>query len=198
MMELTLEKTSWIHLCIDMQRMFAEKTPWQVPWMAKVSPQIHEIVGRHASRTIFTRFVPPRRAREMPGMWRHYYEKWEMMTLDQRGPDMVDLVPTLRAMVSPARIFDKMTYSPWINGELHRALTKEGVDTIVMSGGETDVCVLAAVLGAIDHGYRVVLLKDAVCSGTDGTHDASLEVLHDRFSVQVEFMQTEQFLSKAG
>ncbi|QRF54578.1 cysteine hydrolase (plasmid) [Rhizobium rosettiformans] len=197
-MELTLEKTSWIHLCIDMQRMFAEKTPWQVPWMAKVSPQIHEIVGRHASRTIFTRFVPPRRAREMPGMWRHYYEKWEMMTLDQRGPDMVDLVPTLRAMVSPARIFDKMTYSPWINGELHRALTKEGVDTIVMSGGETDVCVLAAVLGAIDHGYRVVLLKDAVCSGTDGTHDASLEVLHDRFSVQVEFMQTEQFLSKAG
>jgi nicotinamidase-related amidase len=67
-----------------------------------------------------------------------------------------------------------------------------------MSGGETDVCVLAAALGAIDLGYRVVLLKDAVCSGTDVTHDASLEVLGDRFSVQVEFLQTEQFLSRAG
>lgn len=131
-------------------------------------------------------------------MWRHYYEKWEMMTLERLDPDMVDLVPTLKAMVPPAKIFDKMTYSPWTNGELHRALVKEGVDTIIMSGGETDVCVLAAALGAIDRGYRVVLLKDAVCSGTDQTHDASLEVLHDRFSVQVQFMQTEQFLSQAG
>ncbi|MEY9718161.1 nicotinamidase-related amidase [Sinorhizobium fredii] len=26
----------WIHLCIDMQRMFAEGTPWQVAWMPKV------------------------------------------------------------------------------------------------------------------------------------------------------------------
>ncbi|MFN7090566.1 MAG: cysteine hydrolase family protein [Allorhizobium sp.] len=197
-MEFTFEKTSWIHLCIDMQRMFAEQTPWQVSWMTKVSAQIHEVAGRHASRTIFTRFVPPRFAQEMPGMWRHYYEKWEMMTLERLDPDMVDLVPTLKAMVPPAKIFDKMTYSPWTNGELHRALVKEGVDTIIMSGGETDVCVLAAALGAIDRGYRVVLLKDAVCSGTDQTHDASLEVLHDRFSVQVQFMQTEQFLSQAG
>jgi len=23
----------WIHLCIDMQRMSAEDTPWHVPWM---------------------------------------------------------------------------------------------------------------------------------------------------------------------
>ena len=68
------------------------------------------------------------------------------------------------------------------------------MDTLVLSGGEPDVCVLAAAFGAIDLGYRVVLLKDAVCSGAGQTHDASLEVLADRFSMQVKFLQTEQFL----
>lgn len=197
-MESPIARTQWIHLCIDMQRMFAEETPWQVPWMQKISPQIIEVAGRHASRTIFTRFIPPKRASDVSGMWRSYYEKWETMTLERLGPDMVDLVPTLKGMVPPARTFDKMTYSPWTTGELHRSLMKDRVDTLVLSGGETDVCILAATLGAVDLGYRVVLLKDAVCSGIDQTHDASLEVLHDRFSVQVQFLQTEEFLSVAG
>jgi nicotinamidase-related amidase len=186
----------WVHLCIDMQRMFAADTPWHVPWMRDVSPQVQEVARRHPQRTVFTRFVPPKRAEDMPGMWRSYYEKWDNMTLDRLGRDMVDLVPSLRALVPPARIFDKMTYSPWTTGELHRVLAGEGIETLAISGGETDVCVLAAALGAIDLGYRVILLKDAVCSGADETHDASLELLGDRFSVQLEISSTEEFLSR--
>ncbi|MCQ1781564.1 cysteine hydrolase [Neorhizobium galegae] len=192
-----MNDTNWIHLCIDMQRMFAEDTPWHVPWMREVSPQILEIAKHHPQRTVFTRFVPPKRADDMRGMWRSYYEKWDKMTLDRLGPEMVDLVPSLKAVVPPARIFDKMTYSPWTSGELHRTLAGEGVEMLAISGGETDVCVLAAAIGAIDLGYRVILLKDAVCSGADETHDASLELLGDRFSVQLEIALTEDFLSRA-
>lgn len=188
---------NWIHLCIDMQRMFAEETPWHVPWMHRVSPQIHDLVKRHAKRTIFTRFVPPRQATDVDGMWRQYYEKWEAMTFKRLGAEMIDILPSLRRMVPPARLFDKMTYSPWATGELHQVLAAEDVDTLVISGGETDVCVLATVLGAIDLGYRIILLKDALCSGIDDTHDASLRVLHDRFSMQVEFLTTERFMSWA-
>lgn len=191
-----MNDSPWIHLCIDMQRMFAEDTPWHVPWMKEVSPQVQEIAQRYPQRRAFTCFVPPKRAEDMHGMWRSYYEKWDNMTLDRLGPDMVDLVPSLKALVPPARIFDKMTYSPWTTGELHRVLAGEGVETLVISGGETDVCVLAAALGAIDLGYRVILLKDAVCSGADDTHDASLELLGDRFSVQLEIASTEDFLSQ--
>jgi len=191
-----MKDNRWVHLCIDMQRMFAADTPWHVPWMRDVSPQVQEVARRHPQRTVFTRFVPPKRAQDMPGMWRSYYEKWDNMTLDRLGRDMVDLVPSLRALVPPARIFDKMTYSPWTTGELHRVLAGEGIETLAISGGETDVCVLAAALGAIDLGYRVILLKDAVCSGADETHDASLELLGDRFSVQLEISSTEEFLSR--
>lgn len=188
---------NWIHLCIDMQRMFAEDTPWHVPWMREISPQVEEVARWRPERTVFTRFVPPKRAGDMPGMWREYYEKWDTMTSDRLGPHMIDLVPSLRPLVPPARVFDKMTYSPWTSGELHRVLGGEGVEAVAISGGETDVCVLAAAIGAIDLGYEVILLKDAVCSGADQTHDASLELLGDRFSVQLQILPTEAFLARA-
>lgn len=186
---------NWIHLCIDMQRMFAEQTAWHVPWMATVSPQVVELSRRYAERTVFTRFVPPPAAHAMPGMWRAYYEKWPMMTGERLPRELVDIVPDLRSFSPPARIFDKRTYSPWIDGRLHGMLRQERVGTVVITGGETDVCVLAAALGAIDRGYRVILLKDAVCSSADETHDATLELLGGRFSVQVEISDTDTFLS---
>jgi nicotinamidase-related amidase len=51
------------------------------------------------------------------------------------------------------------------------------------------------VLGAIDLGFHVIVLCDAVCSGADETHDAAVDLLGDRFSVQLELVETEEFLS---
>jgi nicotinamidase-related amidase len=186
---------NWIHLCVDMQRMFAEDTPWRVAWMEKVSPEVIEVAGRHPERTIFTRFVPPENPEQAVGAWRAYYRKWQEMTRERLSPGMIDLMPELARFVPPGRVFDKMTYSPWVNGELARHLRADGVETIVVTGGETDVCVLAAVLGAIDLGYRAIVLTDAVCGRADATHDASLKLLGARFSVQLELMPTDGFLS---
>jgi nicotinamidase-related amidase len=184
----------WIHLCIDMQGMFAEDTPWHVPWMASVSPAVVEVAGRHLEKTVFTRFVPPTSLAEATGMWKEYYRKWETMTLGKMDVRLVDVIPELARFIPPARTFDKMTYSPWVDGRLHRILQAEGVGTLAITGGETDVCVLSAVLGAIDLGYAVKLLSDAVCSGADETHDATLQLLGERFSVHVEVLTTEEFL----
>jgi nicotinamidase-related amidase len=187
---------NWRHICVDMQRMFAEDTPWNVPWMEAISPKVCEVAERFPSRTLFTRFIPPRKAEEMHGQWRVYYEKWWMMTREHLPAEMFDLVFPLKRLVPPAGLLDKQTYSPWIDGRLHALLRDDDVHTLVVSGGETDVCVLATVLGGIDLGYRIVVLKDAVCSGADETHDASLTLLGDRFSIQIELMATEEFLSK--
>ncbi len=54
-----LEVDVTLHLCIDMQRLFAEETAWQVPWLPRVLPAVVEIANRHAPRTVFTRFSPP-------------------------------------------------------------------------------------------------------------------------------------------
>lgn len=185
----------WRHICVDMQRMFAADTPWYVPWMEAVLPQVTELSERHAERTIFTRFVPPEKPDVLPGTWCAYYRKWWMMTGEHLPPEMIDVVPGLKKLIPPAICFDKRVYSPWFDGRLHNLLSGERVSTLAISGGETDVCVMATVFGAIDLGYRTIILKDAVCSGADQTHDASLKLLGNRFSTQLELMETEEFLS---
>ncbi|MBZ7927673.1 cysteine hydrolase (plasmid) [Ensifer adhaerens] len=184
----------WVHLCVDMQRMFEEETPWQAKWMSKIADQVTEVATRSAQHTIFTRFVPPTASQDMAGMWRTYYDKWPMMTATRLEPGLIDLISPLQRLVPPARILDKRTYSPWLSGTLERLLIHDHVEEIVITGGETDVCVLATVLGAIDLGMHVVLLKDAVYSSADTTHDAALLLLGNRFSVQVEIATTEEWL----
>ena len=184
-----------VHLCVDMQRMFAEGTEWQMLWLPRVLPNIITITAAPPERTIFTRFIPAQRPGEGVGMWRHYYERWGSMTIEGLGPDLVDLVPDLARFVPPARIFDKHVYSPWTGTDLHLQLRGANVDAVIITGGETDVCVLATMLGAIDWGFRVILLTDALCSSADETHDAMMDVYTSRFGVQVETVTTQTILA---
>ncbi|GAA2830794.1 nicotinamidase-related amidase [Aminobacter aminovorans] len=178
--------SSCVHLCVDMQRLFAPGGPWAIPWTQKVMPAIEELAARHAQRTLFTRFIPAARPGEGQGMWARYYRRWAEVTLASIDRDFVELMPTLRRLVPPAKVLDKHVYSPWTEGHLDSVLKNWEVNTLVITGGETDVCVLATVLGAIDRGFRVVLVTDALCSSSDSTHDAIMELYHSRFSEQVE------------
>ncbi|MGA0544117.1 cysteine hydrolase family protein [Brevundimonas sp. VNH65] len=177
---------SAVHLCIDMQRMFTEDTAWRTPWAGRVLPVIEEVCARKADRTIFTRFIPATRPGEGEGMWRAYWERWASMTLEAMGPEMVDLALSLQRFVPPARILNKASYSPWRDGRLHAALREGGAGTLVVTGAETDVCVLATVLGAVDLGYRTVVVTDALCSSADDTHDKLIDLYNARYDQQVE------------
>jgi nicotinamidase-related amidase len=182
------------HLCVDMQNIFAERTEWHTPWMERVLPTVERIASAHPERTIFTRFIPAAHPGEGEGTWRHYYERWSGLTLEALPPGMVELVPPLAKLVPPGRVVDKKVYSPWMQPELQTMLKKDGIDTLIITGAETDVCVLAAVLGAVDRGYRVVIPTDAICSSTDETHDALLTLYHARYGQQVETVKTDQLL----
>jgi nicotinamidase-related amidase len=116
------------------------------------------------------------------------------MTIDRIGPEMVGLVPELAAFIPPARIFDKYVYSPWTGSDLHLQLRGGGIGTVIITGGETDVCVLSTMLGAIDWGFRVILVQDALCSSADETHDAMMDIYMSRFGEQAETVTTETLL----
>ena len=49
------------HICVDVQRMFAEETEWHAPWMERIRPVVRRLAEHHPERTIFTRFVPAAR-----------------------------------------------------------------------------------------------------------------------------------------
>ncbi|RYG24648.1 MAG: cysteine hydrolase [Burkholderiales bacterium] len=184
----------WAHICVDMQSIFAEDTHWHAPWLNRVLPAIERLVESSAERTIFTRFLPPSVPEEAQGAWQRYYEHWIDMTRDRLPPALLDLVPPLARFVPPAQTFDKPVYSPWLRGDLHRFLQSRGIKTLIVSGGETDVCVLATVLGAIDLGYHVVLPEDALFGSADETHVAMLSIYRSRFQMQLSVTSVEDIL----
>ncbi len=184
-----------LHLCVDMQRLFAPGGPWPTPWAEKVLPAIEELAARNPGATLFTRFIPAARPGEAPGMWARYYRRWADITLANLDLSLLELVPGLARFVPPARVLDKHVSSPWTEGSLDALLRGSRIDPLVVTGGETDICVLATVLGAVDRGFRVVLVTDAICSSVDETHDALMRLYRSRFSEQIEAATTAEVLA---
>jgi len=184
-----------IHLCIDMQRLFAEETPWHTPWMERVLPIVARIAEAHPEQTIFTRFIPPRHPDEMRGAWRRFYRRWAELTLERIDPGLLELVAPLARLVPPAITIDKRVYSPFSEQAIWQVLRERQADTLVITGAETDMCVLAAVMDAVDYGFRVVIATDAICSSSDRTHDALMTLYCHRFSEQIETVTSEAIIN---
>lgn len=183
------------HLCIDMQNIFAEPTPWHVPWLVRVLPFIEQIATRHPDRNIFTRFITPPAPGMLPGAWRGFYERWSEMLQGAIAPRLLELVPSLAALAPFGSTFDKMAYSPFSNPDLLAHLRRRSAGALIVTGVETDVCVLSGVLRAVDEGFRVVVVKDGTGSSSDATHDALLQVYATRLSEQIELVDAETILT---
>jgi nicotinamidase-related amidase len=184
-----------VHLCIDMQRLFTAEGPWPTPWMERVLPTVVRIAERFPERTVFTRFLPPLQPDDMPGAWKRYYRKWRDTTRDRLDPRLVELVPELARLVPQAQVIDKTRYSAFALTTLAAHLQERGADALVITGSETDVCVLATVLSAVDRGYRVVLVTDGVCSVSDAGHDCLLTIYRGRYSEQIEAADSKAVLA---
>ncbi len=183
-----------IHLCVDMQRIFSHEGVWATPWMERVLPVVARIVEKHPQRTIFTRFITPMQPQDMRGRWISYYQKWRQTTRQFMDPAMLDLVPELARYCPPAQVIDKTVYSAFSNPALLHSLKMRAVTGVIITGSETDVCVLASVLAAVDFGFRVIVVRDAVCSSSDAGHDAMMEIYHRRYSQQIETADAETIL----
>lgn len=183
-----------VHLCIDMQRLFSDRGPWPTPWMSRVLPTVEKLVARTPERTIFTRFIPPHRPDDASGMWRAYYARWPHVTRDAMDTSLLKLMPQLERFVPPAHVFDKPVYSGFATGALHAFLQAKHIDTLILTGSETDVCVLSTALNAIDLGYRMIIVKDGLCSSSDEAHDASLRLYEQRYHVQIELAEAGEVM----
>jgi nicotinamidase-related amidase len=184
-----------VHICVDMQRIFSTDGPWPTPWMERVLPTVTRIAERFPERTVFTRFITPETPEQAVGMWQRYYERWRETTRDRLDPRLLELMPPLARLAPPAPVFDKPVYSAFAGHRLHEHLQERQADALIVTGSETDVCVLATVLGAVDRGYRVVVVTDAVCSSSDEGHDALLKLYTERYSQQIETTDSETVLS---
>jgi nicotinamidase-related amidase len=182
------------HICIDMQRLFSADGPWATPWLPRVLPQCVALAGHRPEAAIFTRFVTPPSPDAAEGAWKAFYRRWPETTRAEIDPGLLELVPDLASFTPPAPVFDKPVYSAFAGRRLVAYLRERGIETVILSGAETDVCVLSSALSAVDHGFHVVIATDAVCSFSDEGHDALLKLFSERFSQQIATAETAQIL----
>jgi nicotinamidase-related amidase len=177
-----------VHLCLDMQNLIGPSGPWAAKWSERVLPAIVALVEHAPQRCIFTRFVPPAGAEATPGAWRQFYRKWPGLTVSEIDPEAVELMAPLKVFTPPARVLDKTRYSAFSNSALSEQLRALSAEALILSGAESDMCVLSTLLSAVDLGYPVFVASDAICSSCDPCHDGVLQLCHQRFSQQVHIL----------
>jgi nicotinamidase-related amidase len=179
-----------VHLCIDMQRIFAEQTEWHTPTLFDIVPNIARIVEAKPRHTIFARFIVPQTPDAANGSWRTYYRRWSSLTGARMDPGLIELVEPLAGLARNEEILDKPTYSLFGENGLEERLKARNADTLIVTGVETDVCVLATVFDAVDRGYHTIIVRDAVTSSSIESHQATMDLLLPRFPQQIVMADT--------
>lgn len=179
-----------LHVVVDMQRLFIDPPEWRVPALPQILPNVTALCRHRPDHTLLTRFVPPMDATQEQGTWQRFYRRWPMVTLRHMPAEMVDLVDPLGGFVPPGEIIDKTTYSAFESAAFGAALARRRPDTLLFSGVETDVCVLASALTAIDRGLHVIVVTDAVASASLQAHAAVIDLVLPRLDQQVELATT--------
>jgi nicotinamidase-related amidase len=183
-----------VHMAIDMQRVFAEATAWHMPGFGRIVPNVAAIAEALPERSFFTRFVVPHTAEHAQGQWQTYYRRWTEFTGAVMPPELVDVVDALAPYATPERLIDKLTYSVFEAPDCADRLDALDTTTIIFTGVETDVCVLASLMTAVDRGYRVIAVADALGSSSAEGHHATLTHVLTRLPDQVEIVDTATVL----
>jgi nicotinamidase-related amidase len=175
-----------VHVVVDMQRLFAEDTSWRVPTLSDIVGPIVTLVDHRAERTLYTRFITPATLPAAQGAWQIFYRHWPQMTQDRLPPEIFNLIEPFASRASPAKLIDKQGFSAFSGSSFQAALRNLGAEALVLSGVETDVCVLATALEAADRRLRVVIASDAVASYSHAGHRAALDHIYKRYQPMIE------------
>ena len=93
-----------------------------------------------------------------------------------RGEPGHDFIDELRPAAGEI-VIDKPGYSAFAHTDLDHRLRVRGIDTLLLSGITTEVCVSSTLRDAVDRGYQCITIADACASGSRDLHDAALRMI---------------------
>ena len=183
-----LRQDSSALIVVDMQNDFVRVgAPLEVP-DARETIDVHlKLLGWFRARRrpiVFTRFIagpaptlmwkwspviaPPTRCC-WPGIWRTYGdvegERECVAVIDELGPQPQE------------HQVDKYGYNGFHRTRLTDLLVAHGVDTVLITGTVTQICVEDTARGALHEGFQAAVVSDAVSSYAPELHRASLQTL---------------------
>ncbi|WP_372576801.1 isochorismatase family cysteine hydrolase [Ruegeria hyattellae] len=193
---LGLSGQNTLFVCVDMQNLFLDPGDWQCPGAMGIIPNCLALSEAAADRALFTRFVPAWAVDDAQGAWKSFYQRWASVTGSQAGLDQIEVVTTLRHLAVPERTFDKATYGAFESAAFASYIRQKSPDNLVLYGIETDVCILATALKAVDLGIRVMLPRDALASSDTTSHQMCLDHVYPRLDQQIDITDTQTLLAE--
>jgi nicotinamidase-related amidase len=177
---------------VDMQNDFVRAgAPMEVPDARATIPIIQTLASRFRARhapVIFTRFVAgpertllwnwsPQCAPPTCACWRDKRRTYADVAGERLAFEVVDELPAGAA----DHIIDKYGYSAFHDTVLPQILKAEGIDTLVVTGTVTQICIEDTVHGAFHSGYPTIVVADAVSSYDRDLHAAALRGIAAKF-----------------
>jgi len=112
-----------------------------------------------------------------------------------RGEVGHDFVEVLRPLEQEI-VIDKSGYSAFVHTGLQQMLTKRGIETLILTGVTTEVCVSSTLRTAIDLGHRCITVSDACASGNPDLHKAALAMIGVEGGIFGEIATTTEVIER--
>ncbi len=169
----SLDPATTAALVVDVQRLFTEMVAAPIaPPLSVVLPTIGKFVcdSRRAGVTIVLvrTIIPPDAQSRSTLQWPEF-----MRAGLAPGTPGTDFDPCLNVQPTDVEIV-KRRYSAFFGTRLDEIFRERGIDTVVVLGLTTNVCVQSTARDAWQHDYRTITLDDCCAEIGEGSHAVSL------------------------
>ena len=107
--------------------------------------------------------------------------KMPVLATTQYVAKIGELLPEIKAELNGATPIDKMEFSGFNNQSVTKAVEHlpTGIDTVILCGVETHICIYQTAIGAILAGYKVWVPADAVSSRVRHNHRTGISRIRE-------------------
>ncbi len=164
---------------VDMVGLFAQDNEF----VRRIVPRLNSLASATRQTGGVVAWVLPEVATE-PSPWaREFYgEQVAQLYAGSGGAGALAdrMVPGLVTDI----VAEKSAWSAFFPGRsnLPAQLETRGVDTVVIAGTVTNVCIESSVRDAATLGYRTIVVADGCAAGDDRSHNAALHTLYRSFA----------------
>jgi nicotinamidase/pyrazinamidase len=124
--------------------------------------------------------------------------KGRMKVHSIRGTEGAEVVDDLKPHPTDI-ILPKRRFSAFFKTDLDQTFRVLGVDTIIVTGITTEVCVLMTAMDGLSHDFSVILLEDCSASRTKEFHQGCLNLYRDfALSHLLRIMALDEFLKEVS
>jgi nicotinamidase-related amidase len=126
-----------------------------------------------------------------------FIEKVPALLTLEAGSRWVEIDPRIAPLPNEA-VLVKNFASAFFGTPLPSILTSGGCDSVVVTGASTSGCVRATAVDALQHGYRVVVPREAVGDRNADAHDANLYDLDTKYADVLALEETIAHVHRIG